>query len=166
MGLNNLDVLMGVENRVVYDIVDVIENRCRVRQALVEDPETNGLFILPSVHSYDCSRVDSQSIKAVIASLKSRFDYVLIDCPAGIELGFHRSVAAADEAIVVTTPHLSALRDAGKVIKLLKSYELKKDYRGAQPGARRHGIFRRKRNRKRREGNAWRAASGRGAGGR
>lgn len=126
MGLNNLDVLMGVENRVVYDIVDVIENRCRVRQALVEDPETNGLFILPSVHSYDCSRVDSQSIKAVIASLKSRFDYVLIDCPAGIELGFHRSVAAADEAIVVTTPHLSALRDAGKVIKLLKSYELKK----------------------------------------
>ncbi len=125
-GLNNLDVLMGVENKIVYDLVDVIENRCRVKQALIEDEEAKGLFVLPSVHSYEHSMVDAQSIKAVVASLKARFDYVLIDCPAGIELGFHRSVAAADEAIVVTTPHLSAIRDADKVTKLLKGYELKK----------------------------------------
>lgn len=125
MGLNNLDVLTGVENKVVYDVVDVIENRCRVKQALVEDECTRGLFVLPSAHSYDRSRVDAQSVRAVVASLRTRFDYVLIDCPAGIELGFHRAVAAADEAIVVTTPHLSALRDAEKVIGLLKSYDLR-----------------------------------------
>lgn len=83
MGLNNLDVLTGVENKVVYDIVDVIENRCRVKQALIEDTQASGLFVLPSVHSYDKSRVDSQSVRAVTASLKTRFDYVIIDCPAG-----------------------------------------------------------------------------------
>lgn len=126
MGLNNLDVLTGVENKVLYDIVDVIENRCRVKQALIEDTQASGLFVLPSVHSYDKSRVDSQSVRAVTASLKTRFDYVIIDCPAGIELGFHRAVASADEALVVTTPHLSAIRDADKVIKLIKSYEIKK----------------------------------------
>lgn len=125
MGLNNLDVVTGVENKVVYDVIDVIENRCRVKQALVEDDCAPGLFVLPSAHSYDRSRVDSQSVRAVVAGLRTRFDYVLIDCPAGIELGFHRAVAAADEAIVVTTPHLSALRDAEKVIGLLKSYELR-----------------------------------------
>ena len=81
MGLNNLDVLTGVENKVVYDIVDVIENRCRVKQALIEDTQASGLFVLPSVHSYDKSRVDSQSVRAVTASLKTRFDYVIIDCP-------------------------------------------------------------------------------------
>ncbi len=125
MGLNNLDVVTGVENKVVYDIVDVIENRCRVKQALVEDECARGLYVLPSAHSYDRSRVDSQSVRAVVASLRTRFDYVLIDCPAGIELGFHRAVAAADEAIVVATPHVSALRDAEKVIKLLDSYRMR-----------------------------------------
>lgn len=124
MGLNNLDVLMGVENKVVYDIVDVIENRCRVRQALIEDYAVRNLFVLPSVHGYDRSRVDGQSMRAVVNSLKAACDIVLIDCPAGIELGFHRAVCAADEAIVVTTPHLSALRDAGKVIGLLGAYRL------------------------------------------
>lgn len=125
-GLNNLDVLLGVENRIVYDIIDVIENRCRLRQALVEDSECKGLFVLPSAHTYDQSRVNAQSIKAVVNSLKSGFDYVLIDSPAGIETGFHRAVCCADEAIVVSTPHLSALHDADKTIKIIKSYMLSK----------------------------------------
>ena len=123
-GLNNLDVLLGAENRIVYDIIDVIENRCRLRQALVEDCETKGLFILPSAHTYDQSRVNAQSIKAVVNSLKTGFDYVLIDSPAGIETGFHRAVGCADEAIVVSTPHLSALHDADKTIKIIRSYQL------------------------------------------
>lgn len=125
LGLNNLDVLTDIENKIVYDLVDVIENRCRIKQALIEDEYVKGLFILPSAHSYDRSRVDAQSVRAVVASLKNKFDYVLIDCPAGIELGFHRAVAAADEALVVTTPHLSALKDAAKTVKLLGGYELK-----------------------------------------
>lgn len=125
IGLNNLDVVMGVENKIVYDLLDVIENRCRPRQALIEDDSTPGLFIMPSAHSYDTSKINGQNIKAVVRTLKEKFDYVLIDCPAGIELGFHRSVTAADEAIVVTTPHISAIRDADKVIRLLKSYQLK-----------------------------------------
>ena len=124
IGLNNLDVLLGVENKVVYDLVDVIENRCRVAQALIEVPESRNLFVLPSIHSYDYSKVDGQSIRAVIANLKTRFDFVLIDCPAGIEKGFHRAVSSADEAIVVTTPHLSAVKDAQKVIALLAPYRL------------------------------------------
>lgn len=125
IGLNNLDVVLGVENRVVYDIVDVIENRCRVAQALVSVSGESNLFVLPSVHSYDYSKVDGQSVRAVVNGLKSRFDFVLIDCPAGIELGFHRSVTAADEAIVVTTPHVSAVKDAQKVLALLAPYALR-----------------------------------------
>lgn len=123
LGLNNLDVLMDIENKVVYDLIDVIEGRCRVKQALIEDTEDRGLFVLPSAHSYDNSRINGQNIKAVIASLSS-FDYVLVDCPAGIEIGFHRAVAACTEAIVVTTPHVSAIRDADKVIQILKTYQL------------------------------------------
>ncbi|MDR0426214.1 MAG: septum site-determining protein MinD [Clostridiales bacterium] len=125
IGLNNLDVIMGLENRIVYDIMDVIENRCRIKQALIEDEVAEGLFVLPSAHSYDTSKINGQNIKAVVRSLKEKFDYVLIDCPAGIEVGFHRAVSAADEAVVVTTPHISAIRDADKVIQLLKSYRLK-----------------------------------------
>lgn len=124
IGLNNVDVVLGVENYVVYDLVDVIENRCRASQALISVPDSKGLYVLPSVHSYEYSRVDGQSIRAVIAGLKNRFDFVLIDCPAGIEAGFHRAVSAADEAVVVTTPHLSAVKDAQKVLVLLKPYAL------------------------------------------
>ncbi len=124
IGLNNLDVVLGVENKVVYDLVDIIENRCRPSQALIALPESKNLFVLPSVHSYDCACVDGQSIKAVVSSLKTRFDFVLIDCPAGIEKGFHRAVSSASEAIVVTTPHLSAVKDAQKVISLLRPYNL------------------------------------------
>ena len=121
LGLNNLDVIMDIERKVVYDIIDVIENRCRPRQALVED-KIKGLFVLPSCHSYDDSNVNGQNLRALINVLKPNFDYILLDCPAGIEKGFHRAVTACDEALVVTTPHISAIKDADKVINLLRSY--------------------------------------------
>lgn len=123
IGLNNLDVLMNVEDKIIFDIADVVAGRCRPKQALVEDAENENLFVLPSVHGYKKSEISGQNLKAVIAGL-SGFEYVLIDCPAGIELGFHRAVAAANEALVVTTPHISAIKDAGKVIGLLGSYSL------------------------------------------
>ena len=124
-GLNNIDLLMNLENAVVYDIIDVAENRCRISQALLRDGESKSLFVLPSAHAYDKSALDGQSLRAIVTALKSRFDFVLIDSPAGIEYGFHRAVSAADEALIVTTPHLSALQDAEKVAALIKPYELK-----------------------------------------
>ncbi len=123
-GLNNVDVSARVENLVTYDIVDVIEGRCRAKQALVKHPSYPNLFILTSSHSAPERYVSPQAIKVVLDGLAPLFDFILIDCPAGIDEGFHRAVATADEAIVVTTPHISALRDADKVITLLKSYQL------------------------------------------
>lgn len=123
IGLNNLDVLMNVEEKIIFDIADVVRGRCRPRQALVEDSESDNLYIMPSVQGYKKSEISGQNIKAVIAGLNS-FEYILIDCPAGIELGFHRAVSAASEAIVVTTPHISAIKDAGKVITLLDNYSI------------------------------------------
>lgn len=122
-GLNNLDVVLGLETHVVYDIADVIENRCRVRQALVESGVRN-MWLLPSAHGYLGDRVTAQNLRLVLAGLSSTFDYALVDCPAGIEAGFRRAVGACDRALVVTTPHLSALRDANKVVTLLASYKL------------------------------------------
>ncbi len=122
-GLNNLDVVLELENKVVYDIADVMENRCRVRQALVQ-ADTRNLFLLPSAHGYLGERITSQNIRLVLKSLAVTFDYVLVDCPAGIEAGFNRAVGACDGAIVVTTPHVSALRDANKVVTLLTSYKI------------------------------------------
>lgn len=123
-GLNNVDVVTGVEDLVTYDLVDVIEGRCRAKQALVRHPDFANLYILTSSHSAPERYVSPQSLKVVLDSLAPRFDYIFIDCPAGVDDGFHRAVASADEALVVTTPHVSALRDADKVITLLKSYEL------------------------------------------
>ena len=125
LGLNNLDVVMDIENRVVYDILDVVENRCRPRQALVEDVAVSGLFVLPGASYDDGARIGGQNLRAIINSLSPSFDYIFIDCPAGIEAGFYRAVAAADEALVVTTPHISALRDADKVAAIVKSYKIK-----------------------------------------
>ncbi len=122
-GLNNLDVVLGLENRVAYDIADVINNKCRARQALVED-EVKNLYLLPSAHGYLGETVTAQNIRLVLNSLSSSFDYALVDCPAGIEAGFRRAVVSCDRAIIVTTPHISALRDANKVAALLASYKL------------------------------------------
>lgn len=125
LGLNNIDVVTGVENLVVYDLIDVIEGRCRARQALVRHPEYPNLHVLTSSHSSPERYVSPQTFKVALNALAPHFDFIVIDCPAGIDEGFHRAVAVAEEAIVVTTPHISALRDADKVITLLKSYHLK-----------------------------------------
>ncbi|MCL2061969.1 MAG: septum site-determining protein MinD [Firmicutes bacterium] len=127
IGLNNLDVIMDIEKKIVYDLIDVIQNRCRPRQALIEDKVKN-LYVMPSAHGYDQGQISGQHLRALINVLMQSFDYVLVDCPAGIEAGFHRAVTAANEAIVVTTPHISAIRDADKVIGLLKSYQKKHIY--------------------------------------
>lgn len=124
IGLNNLDVVMGVENKVVFDIVDVIENKCRVKQALIQDFTYPNLYIMPSAQSYDKSCITVQNIKKVVEELDRVFDYVLIDCPAGIDMPFKRAVCCAKEALVVVTPHVSSLRDADKVISLLKTYNV------------------------------------------
>ncbi len=121
IGLNNLDVVMGVENKVVFDIVDVIENKCRTKQALIQDFSYPTLYIMPSAHSYNTSCITTSNIKKVVQELETYFDYILIDCPAGIDLPFKRAVCCAKEAIVVVTPHISSLRDADKVISLIKA---------------------------------------------
>lgn len=124
LGLNNLDVVMGVENKVVFDIVDVIENKCRVKQALIQDINYPNLYIMPSAHSYNKSQVTAESVKKVILMLDEMFDFVLIDCPAGIDEPFKRAVFGADEALVVVTPHASSLRDADKVLMVLNNYKI------------------------------------------
>ena len=123
-GLNNVDVATGVENLISYDLVDVIEGRCRAKQALVRHPDFPNLYVLTSSSVTAERYVSPQAVKVVLDGLSAQFDFILIDCPAGIEEGFHRAVATADEAIVVTTPCLSALSDADKVIIALKSYRL------------------------------------------
>ena len=124
-GLNNLDVVTGVENRIVFDLSDVIEGRCRAKQALVQDVRRKNLFVLPSGGIRAGSGISGASIKLVVESLAPLFDYVLLDCPAGLDAGFHRAVACAEEAIVVATPTLTSLRDADKTVTALKSYRLK-----------------------------------------
>lgn len=123
-GLNNVDVATGVENGVVYDVVDVIEGRCRAKQALVRHESIHNLYVLTSGRSAPERYVSPQAFKVVLEALAPQFDFIFIDCPAGIDEGFHRAVASADEALVVTTPHISALRDADKVVTLLKNYSL------------------------------------------
>ncbi len=125
-GLNNLDVVTGVEHLVLYDIVDGIEGKCRIKQALIQSPECKNLYVLPSAHSFSKSIVTTDSVSEIIDGLSEIFDYILTDCPAGIGGGFHRAVAASDEAIVVTTSQISSLRDADKVIGILKGYNLKR----------------------------------------
>ncbi len=123
-GLNNIDVVLGMENLATYDIVDAIEGRCRPRQALVRHPRYPALSVLSSGHDPD-RYISPQAVRLILDSLAPQFDYILIDSPAGIEEGFHRAVAAAEEAILVTTPHISAMRDADKVSGMLKNYRLK-----------------------------------------
>lgn len=126
IGLNNLDVIMNIENKVIYDIADVIEGKCRLKQALVQDVQYPSLFILPSNRLFSATKINSYNIQAVVNQLNETFDYILIDCPAGIDTGFHRAVFSASEAIVVTTPHISSIRDADKVLTILNSYKLQK----------------------------------------
>lgn len=124
-GLNNIDVVCGVEEGILYDVSDVIAGRCRPAQALVRCPDHPNLFVLASNHAPIDQYVSPQAVRLVLDGLAPRYDYVLIDSPAGIGSGFHRAAASAEEALVVTTPHVSALRDADKVISVLKSYKMK-----------------------------------------
>ncbi len=124
IGLRNLDVVMGLENRIVYDVVDVVEERCRTKQALIKDKRYEGLCIIPAAQTRDKNAVTPEQMKKLTEELKEEFDYVLIDCPAGIEQGFKNAVAGADKAIVVTTPEVSAVRDADRIIGLLEANEI------------------------------------------
>ncbi len=125
IGLRNLDVVMGLENRIVYDLVDVVEGFCRVKQALIKDKRYEGLYLLPAAQTRDKSAVNPQQMMKLCQELKEEFDYIIVDCPAGIEQGFKNAIAGADRAIVVTTPEVSAVRDADRIIGLLEANELK-----------------------------------------
>lgn len=124
IGLRNLDVVMGLENRIVYDLVDVVEGVCRLRQALIKDKRYDGLMLLPAAQTRDKSAVNPEQMIDLVKELRESFDYVIIDCPAGIEQGFKNAIAAADSAIVVTMPEVSAVRDADRIIGLLSANDI------------------------------------------
>ena len=125
IGLRNLDVVMGLENRIVYDIVDVVEEKCKLRQALIKDKRFAELFLLPAAQTRDKSAVNEEQMKELTGKLKEEFDYILIDCPAGIEQGFKNAIAGATRAIVVSTAEISSIRDADRIIGLLEASEIK-----------------------------------------
>lgn len=125
IGLRNLDVVMGLENRIVYDLVDVIEGRCRIPQALIRDKRCSNLSLLPAAQIRDKNDVTPEQMQGLINTLKEDFDFILIDCPAGIEQGFKNAIVAANEAVVVTTPEISATRDADRIIGLLEASGIK-----------------------------------------
>jgi len=125
IGLRNLDVVMGLENRIVYDIVDVIEGKCKIRQALIKDKRFKELFLLPAAQTKDKTAINEEQMKELVGKFNEEFDYILIDCPAGIEQGFKNAIAGANRALVVTTAEISAIRDADRIIGLLESSGIK-----------------------------------------
>lgn len=126
IGLRNLDVVMGLENRIIYNLVDVIEGTCRYKQALIKDKTYPNLYLIPSAQTKDKTSVTPEQMIKLVAELKEEFDYILLDCPAGIEQGFKNAIAAADRALVVTTPEVSAIRDADRIIGLLEAHNISK----------------------------------------
>ncbi len=125
IGLRNLDVILGLENRIIYDIIDVVEGRTKLHQAIIKDKRFNdNLYLLPAAQNADKNDVNGEQMIEIVSDLKKEYDYILIDCPAGIEQGFQNSIAAADQAILVTTPEISAIRDADRIIGLLEQTEL------------------------------------------
>lgn len=126
IGLRNLDVVMGLENRVVFDLVQVIDGECRLKQALIKHKKAERLFLLPASQTRSKEAIKPEQMKDLIGRLKEEeeFDYVLVDCPAGIEHGFRNAIAGADDAIIVTTPEVSAIRDADRIIGLLQAAEM------------------------------------------
>ncbi len=119
IGLRNLDVILGLENRIVYTIIDIVENRCRIKQALIKDKRYDGLYLLPACQTKDKTAIRPTQMRKVCKELENTFDYVIVDSPAGIEQGFQNAIAGANDAIVVTTPEVSAVRDADRIISLL-----------------------------------------------
>lgn len=126
IGLRNLDVVMGLENRIIYDIVDVIEERCKLKQALIQDKRFEYMSLLPAAQTSDKSSLTIEGMKKIVSDLKQDYDYIIIDCPAGIEQGFQSAIAAADQAIVVVTPEQSSVRDADRVIGLLEQKDFER----------------------------------------
>lgn len=127
-GLRNLDLLLGLENRVVYTAIEVLAGECRLEQALVKDKRIEGLVLLPATQNRTKESVTPAQMKHLIAALARVFDYVLIDSPAGIEMGFKNAIAAAQEALIVTTPEIAAVRDADRVVGLLEAQNIKRNH--------------------------------------
>ncbi len=124
IGLRNLDLVLGLEKRIVFDLVEVVEGRCQLRQALIKDKRFESLFLLPAAQTRDKDAITPEQFAALIDGLDEYADVVLIDCPAGIEGGFRNAIAGAKEAIVVTTPEVSAIRDADRVVGKLNERNL------------------------------------------
>lgn len=123
IGLRNLDVILGLENRIVYDLVDVVEGRCRLKQAMIRDKRLQELYLIPAAQTRDKNAVSPSDMVRLTDELREEFDWVLIDSPAGIERGFRNSIAPADNVLVVTNPEVSAVRDADRIIGLIESEE-------------------------------------------
>lgn len=121
IGLRNLDVVMGLENRIVYDLVDVVEGRCKVRQAMIKHKQFPDLYLIPAAQTRDKTAVSPSDMIQLTDQLRADFDFILIDSPAGIERGFRNAVAPADEVLIVTNPEVSAVRDADRIIGLLEA---------------------------------------------
>ncbi len=129
IGLRNLDLLLGLENRIVYTLVDVVEERCKLKQALVKDKKNPNLCLLAAAQTRDKTAVSAEQLKEICEELQEDYDFILVDCPAGIEHGFQTAISGASEAIVVTTPEMSAVRDADRIIGLLEAKEEIKSYK-------------------------------------
>jgi septum site-determining protein MinD len=123
IGLRNLDIVMGLENRIVYDIVDVIEGRCKLRQAMIRDKHFSDMYLIPAAQTRDKTAVSPSDMVRLCDELRPDFDFVLIDSPAGIERGFRNAIAAADKVLVVTNPEVSSVRDADRVVGILEAEE-------------------------------------------
>jgi septum site-determining protein MinD len=124
IGLRNLDIVLGLENRIVYDLVDVVEGTCRLRQAMIRDKRLNNLHLIPAAQTRDKEAVSPEQMRALCNDLRQQFDFILIDSPAGIEQGFRNAIAGADEVLVVTNPEVSSVRDADRIIGLVEAAEL------------------------------------------
>ncbi len=127
LGLRNLDVVLGLENRIVYNLVDVIEGSCRLKQALIQDKRYPGLCLLPSAQTRDKTSVSPEQMTKLISEIREDYDFVLLDCPAGIEQGFQNAIAGAERAIIVTTPEVSSIRDADRIIGLLEASGIRRN---------------------------------------
>ncbi|BCX02332.1 MAG: site-determining protein [Candidatus Roseilinea sp.] len=123
IGLRNLDIVMGLENRIVYDVVDYVEGRCRLRQALIRDKRAPELYLLPTAQTRDKTAINPDQMVQVCDELRKDFDYIIIDSPAGIEQGFQNALAPADRVLVVTNPEVSSVRDADRVIGLVEAQQ-------------------------------------------
>lgn len=128
IGLRNLDVVLGLENRIVYDLVDVVTGVCSPKQAAIKDKRYDGLFLIPAAQTKDKDAVSVEQMRELCEKLKKDYDFIIIDCPAGIEQGFKNAIAGADKALIVTTPEVSAVRDADRIIGLLEANEIEDHY--------------------------------------